>query len=87
MDQIVLKGIGADVVASVRRVAERDDISENEAALKLLRKGAELEDDAPTNGKIGNALDEFVGTISPQEAEEINEAIKELRVVDESIWR
>ena len=87
MDQIVLKGIGADVVASVRRVAERDDISENEAALKLLRKGAELEDDAPANGKIGHSLDHFMGTWSEEEAAEMQALLAENHVVHESDWR
>ena len=68
-------------------MAQRDAISENEAALKLMRKGAGLDERVPAKGKIGNALDEFIGTWTKEEAAEINEAIKELRTVDRSIWQ
>ncbi len=84
---MTLRELDDDLIATIRRIAERDSTSENQAALKLLRKGAELEDVAPANGKVGNSLDEFIGTMSPEEAAEIDAAVRELRTVDKSMWR
>ncbi len=65
----------------------RDNVSENEAALKLIRRGADLNERAPVKGKIGNSLDEFIGTWTEEEAAEIMEAIQELHVIDEEMWQ
>lgn len=87
MNTMTLNELDDDLVAKIRRVARRDDSTENEAALKLLRKGAELDEEAPPNGKVGNSLDDFIGTMTPEEAAEIDAAVRELRTVDESMWR
>ena len=87
MNTLTLSELDDDLVATIRHVAERDRTSENQAALKLLRKGAGLEDRAPSKGKIGNSLDDFIGTMSPEEAAEIDAAVRELRTVDKSMWR
>ncbi len=87
MNNLTLSELDDDLVATIRRVAERDSTSENQAALKLLRKGAALEDGASANGKVGNSLDDFIGTMSPEEAAEIDAAISELRTIDKSMWR
>ena len=87
MNELTLNQLDDDLIATIRHVAERDSISEKQAALKLLRKGAELEDVAPTNGKVGTSLDEFIGTMSPEEAAEIDAAVRELRTIDKSMWR
>lgn len=87
MNSLTLDELDDDLVATIRRVAERDNSTENEAALKLLRKGAGLEDGETANGKVGNSLDDFIGTMSPEEAAEIDAAVRELRTVDKSMWR
>ena len=87
MNSLTLDELDDDLIAAIRRVAEGDNSTENEAAMKLLRKGAELEDVAPVNGKVGNSLDEFIGTWTKEEAEEFDAAVAELRVIDESMWR
>ena len=91
MKSLTLNEVDDDLVAEIRQVAECHGITEEQAALKLLRKGAELDEEldvqAAPNGKIGNALDDFVGTMSHEEATQIIEAIQELRMVDKSIWR
>ena len=87
MYNLTLNSLDDDLVSTIQRLAERDDITEDQAALKLLRKGAGLEDDAPGNGKIGNALDEFVGDWTKEEAAEFDATVAELRVIDESMWR
>ena len=87
MNKLTLNQLDDDLIAAIRLAAERDNSTENEAALKLLRKGAGLEDVEPANGKVGNSLDDFIGTMSPEEAAEIDAAIRELRTIDKSMWR
>ena len=87
LNQLVLSGFDDDLAASIRRVAEREKTSFDQAALQLLRKGAELDDRANGSGKIGSSLDEFFGTWTKEEAAEFDAAVAELRVIDESMWR
>ena len=87
MNKLTLNQIDDSLIAAIRRVAERDSTSENQAALKLLRKGAGLEEEAPSNGSIGKSLKDRIGTWSKNEAEEFDAAVAELRVIDESMWR
>lgn len=87
MNTLTLSEFDDDLVAAIRHVAERDRTSESQAALKLLRKGAGLEGGETANGKVGNSLDDFIGTWTKEEAEEFDAAVAELRVIDESMWR
>ena len=87
MNQLDLSRLGDDLAASIHRVAEREKTSVDEAAIKLLRKGAEIEDQARKSDKVGNSLDHLFGKWSVAQAEEIDGIIRELDVVDESIWR
>ena len=67
----------------------REGISLNKAALKLLRKGAGLTDDAGDDRTVGSSLDFFIGSWTAAEADELNAALEELRDfgdIDESIW-
>ena len=84
MKQIVLSEFDDELTASIRRVAEREQISMEEAALKLLRKGAGLGVGRKPDGKIGNSLDHFIGSWSKEEAAELQAALQENHVVDES---
>ena len=42
MNQLTVRGFGDELGESIRRLAQREGISLNQAALKLLRKGAGL---------------------------------------------
>ena len=87
MKEITLNGLSDDLAESIRRVAERENISLEQAALRLLRKGASLEPKSKPSGKIGHSLDQFMGTMSEEEAEELQAALRENHVIDESAWR
>ena len=87
MNTMTLNELDDELVATIRRVAERDKMSEKQAALKLLRKGAALEEEAPSNGKVGDSLKDVIGTWTKEEAEEFDAAVAELRVIDDSMWR
>lgn len=77
-----------DVLArEIEELARREGISKNRAAVRLLRRGACLdESDRPRNA-IGDTLDWFIGSWTEERARELEEAITELGKIDPELWR
>jgi hypothetical protein len=71
----------------IEELARREGISRNQAAVRLLRKGARL--DEPERGRevIGNSLDWFIGSWTEEQARELEEAVADFERVDEALWR
>ena len=67
--------------------ARRDGSSLNQAALKLLRRGAGLPDGQGAGRNIGSALDDLFGSWSQEEAEAFDASLEVFETVDESAWR
>ena len=74
MMQLTLRGFDAVLERELRRVAKAERLSLNQAALKLLRKGAGLADQHLR--PIGDALSSFVGTLSDDDARALELAIR-----------
>ena len=55
MNQLTVRGFDDDLSASVRRLAKREGISLNQAALKLLRRGAGLTDGMERADTVGSS--------------------------------
>ena len=87
MNQLTVRGFDDDLSASLRRLADREGISLNKAALKMLRKGAGLSDGMKNPNAIGNSLDDLFGTWSQEEADSIDAALEVFKTVDESMWK
>ena len=87
MSQLTLRGFDPRLEAEIRRIAESEGISLNQAALKLMRKGAGLEKRAKPGGGIGHRLDRFAGTWSAGEAKEIEASIRSLEQIDGDLWK
>ncbi len=87
MNQLTVRGFDDELSACVRRLAKREGISLNQAALRLLRKGAGLADGTGGADTIGSSLDYLIGTWTPVEADEMDSALKEFETVDESAWK
>ena len=87
MKQLTVRGFDEELSASLRRLAEREGTSLNQAALKLLRKGAGLADEARGTDIIGSALDHLIGTWTRTESDEMDSALREFETVDESAWQ
>jgi len=88
MNQLTIRGFDNELKEHIRKLAEREGLSLNRAALKLLRKGAGLSDGRYGGNKIGAALDHFFGTMSKEEADELDAIIEEeFEKIDESMWR
>ena len=87
MNQLTVRGISAELADSIRRLANSEGISLNQAALSLLRKGAGLVEGSGNENTIGSSLDDLFGTWSRDDAEAFNAALGVFENVDESVWR
>lgn len=74
MTQLTLRGFDRELERALRRVAREERISLNQAALKLLRKGAGVE--AAAHAAIGEALDPFVGSMSLEDAHAVADSVR-----------
>ena len=84
MNQLTVKCFNKELAESVRRLAERAGLSLNQAALRLLRKGAGLTEFPGSENTIGSSLDDLFGTWSTGEAEAFNASLDDFEKVDES---
>ncbi len=87
MKQLTVRGFDEDLEDAMRRLAQREGVSLNKAALRLLRKGAGLSDIASADDSIGSSLDHLIGKWSQEEYDEMDAVLKELDVIDEVIWK
>ena len=87
MNQLTVRGLEDELAERIQRLAKRDGTSLNQAALKLLRKGAGLADPGRGPDTVGSSLDHLIGTWSEDEAAELDAALEEFEVIDEVAWR
>jgi hypothetical protein len=71
----------------IEELARRERISRNQAAVRLLRKGACLEEPDQAPDAIGDSLDWFIGSWTDEQARELEDAIADFEMVDEDLWR
>lgn len=87
MRQLTVRGFDDELSAAIQRLAQREGISLNKAALRLLRKGAGLADDGVGRPKIGDSLDHLFGSWTQDQADELDAALKEFDKIDEEMWK
>ena len=86
MNQLTIRGFDDELNAIMCRLADQEGISLNQAALRLLRKGAGLTDNKGNPNAIGASLDDLFGAWSPDEAERFEAALEVFETVDEAAW-
>ena len=84
IDQLTIKGFGDDLGSAVHSLAEREAISLNQAALKLLRRGAGLSDTPRRTGTVDSSFDHLIGHWTPSEADEMDAALEDFEIIDEA---
>ena len=87
MNQLTVRGFDDELAERIQRLAKRDGTSLNQAALKLLRKGAGLADPGQGADTVGSSLNHLIGKWSADEAAELEAALEEFEVIDEGAWR
>ena len=85
MKQLTIRGLGDDLARAIRRLANREGTSLNRAAVKLLRRGAGLENgEGPDT--VGSSLDHLIGSWSEAEGDEFEESLRHFGTIDEAFW-
>lgn len=86
--QLTIRGFDKELERRIRELARREKVALNQAALRLLRRGAGLDEptDEPPN-VVGSSLDSFIGTWTAAEARVIERATEDLERVDPNLWR
>ncbi len=85
MKQLTVRGFGDELSQAIRRLANRDGTSLNRAAVKLMRRGAGLEDGQGPD-TVGSSLDDLIGTWSRTEEDEMERALRHFETIDEAAW-
>ncbi len=86
VNQLTVRGFDDELSAIMHSLAKREGISLNQAALRLLRKGAGITDSKRNPNTIGSSLDDLFGVWSRDEAESFDSALAVFETVDESAW-
>ena len=87
MEQLTVRGFGPEVERRLRELADRENISLSQAAMRLIRRGAGLEPMPAEARAIGGALDDFIGSWTDEQAREFEEALNPLEQVDPELWQ
>ena len=87
MKQLTMRGFDDELAGSIQRLARREGLSLNQAALKLLRKGAGLTEDENGVDRVGSSLDHLIGAWTTVEADEMDAALEELDLTDRAAWQ
>lgn len=82
--QITLRGLDPELSRKIKELSEREGISLNKAALRLMGKGAGQV--GGKEGLVGNSLDHLIGTWSEEQADELLDSIGFLERIDEELW-
>jgi hypothetical protein len=76
-----------DLAMEIESIAEREGLSLNQAAVRLLRRAVGLDRGCESTEKIGDSLDWFIGSWDEQQAREFDEAVRDFEQIDEQLWR
>ena len=87
MNQLTIRGFDGELEQCIRQLAGREGISLNLAVLRLLRRGAGLEERNDGPNVVGTSLDHLIGTWTDRESAEMNRALEDLSKIDEAMWK
>ena len=85
MKQITLRGLDENTARTIQELADREGLSLNKAALRLLKSAA-----AAPGGpgkRIGHALDRHFGTWTKAEKKEFDRAVAWFDRIDPEMWK
>jgi len=87
LKQLTVRGFDSALERQLRLEARSGGMSLNQAALRLLRRGAGLSRDRAAADEVGPALDHFIGTWSEADARKLQQATAVFERVDEEFWK
>lgn len=88
MIQLTIRGFSPELEKAIRATAKNRGLSMNKAALYLMRRGAGLRSPDEESLVIGDALDAYFGSMSQEDADNVQIAVEALdEVTDGDIWK
>ena len=87
MQQLTVRGFDKALAREIQELARRENISLNQAALRLLRRGAGLDEAKHNPRAIGSALDDLIGTWSDGEADQFDARVADFEGIDDELWQ
>ena len=82
---LTLRNLPPALARAVKDRAARDGVSLNKAVIRMLEEGLRAPRAKP--GKVGHALDDFIGVLSSAEADELIRLAAEERKANAERWR
>ena len=86
MKQLTIRGFDKELTSQLKRLARREGLSLNKAALLLLRRGAGLGAAQNQSDIVGDSLDQIIGTWSEEEEKDFLKTVQVFEQIDESLW-
>jgi hypothetical protein len=87
MKQLSLRGFDPEVEKKIRETARKEGISLNRAVIRLLRKGAGLEQGSKRLDVVGDSLDHLIGRWSEAKSKQFLKTMESLRQIDGAFWK
>lgn len=87
MKQLTIRGYDDELERRIRKLARVEGISLNQAALRLLRRGAGLTSSPDAAVVIGSGLDDLIGTWTDAEHDEMMRLVEGFEQIDERLWK
>ena len=83
MKTITLRDIPPELADKIESQAKRNGTSLNRTVIQMLRSS---EEPSQIGSRTYHELDHLIGSMSAEEAEELNKAILEQRPIEEDMW-
>jgi hypothetical protein len=87
LKQLTVRGFDEELARRIRDLSERERISLSQAVLRLLRKATGLDEGRGRADVVGSSLDHLIGTWDEEDERVMAEAIEDLEMIDEDLWR
>jgi hypothetical protein len=85
MQQLTIRGFDLELLHCLKGLAQREGLSLNQAAIRLMRLGAGLENGQPSF-QIGEAIERYSGVWTSEEAREFENNTACFNEIDHEIW-
>jgi plasmid stability protein len=85
MNAITVRNLPPEVARAIQKRAKSERLSLNRAVVKLLAEATGLAPD--TRPVLQHDLDEFAGSWTDAEADELDACIREQRTIDPETWK
>jgi len=85
--QLTIRVADAELERRILDLAEEEGLSMNQAAVRLLAKGAGLRHGKQQTSTIGESLDDLAGTWTETEETSFLESTALFEMIDEELWQ